>query len=381
MSYINISRGSAGSPSEPVLISPATPVADNDMVLVVLTMQTGGGYALGTTVEGFTKVSEQFSSAGRDTVCQVFAKTIVDASAEPASYTINFAAGSHLWEWACLRFAERGAVNDILTQLTPVNVPDVFDVIPLDLQGLTTRTEDDLVWVAVAGYDSYDGNAATLPAGMTEVVGFEAGVFKQELIAVSDNVSAGNTGTLSGSVTLNAGTDGRGYGVVLALPALSPALVIRKNGTATFDKPAGIGTITGVTLNGNTIDLDSQTVDDFTVTDSDGTITTSGTYDLVATGDTVETISVQVNVVGLPTNTAKKDGGLLTSLADLTLDAVNSSGTVVEQLTGITTDASGIISAIDLSHISEAIGDTLKVSLHSAAADVGVTFEQALEAI
>lgn len=161
----------------------------------------------------------------------------------------------------------------------------------------------------------------------------------------------------------------------------APNPTLRKGGSATIDKPAGIGTITGVTLNGNAITLDSQTVDDFTVTDSDGTITTSGTYDLVATGDTVETIAVQVNVVGLPTNTAKKDGGLLTSLADLTLDAVNSSGTVVKQLTGLTTDAGGIISPVDLSDISEAIGDTLKVSLHSAAADVGVTFEQALEAI
>lgn len=157
---------------------------------------------------------------------------------------------------------------------------------------------------------------------------------------------------------------------------------VRKS--STFDIETTLsGTVTNATLNGNAITVDIQTGTTVTLTDSDGSITTSGEYDLVLTDDAAatETIAVQVNVVGLPTNTAKKDGGLLTSLADLTLDAVNSSGTVVEQLTGITTDASGIISAIDLSHISEAIGDTLKVSLHSAAADVGVTFEQALEAI
>lgn len=154
---------------------------------------------------------------------------------------------------------------------------------------------------------------------------------------------------------------------------------------STFDVTHGLGAITTATLNsvnvfdhltgqvGTTVSFSGAATDE---------ITTSGQYTLTL-GDGVgtEDITVQVNVVGLPTNTAKKDGGLLTSLADLTLDAVNSSGTVVEQLTGITTDASGIISAIDLSHISEAIGDTLKVSLHSAAADVGVTFEQALEAI
>jgi hypothetical protein len=143
------------------------------------------------------------------------------------------------------------------------------------------------------------------------------------------------------------------------------------------------GTVTSATLNGNAITVDSHVGTTVTLTDSDATIATSGTYNLVLTDDAAatETISVQVNVVGLPTNTARKDGGLLVSLTDLTLDAVNSSGTVVKQLTGITTDASGIISAIDLSDISEAIGDTLKVSLHSATSDVGVTFEQALEAI
>lgn len=158
---------------------------------------------------------------------------------------------------------------------------------------------------------------------------------------------------------------------------------IRKS--STFDIETILsGTVTAATLNGNAITVDSQTGTAVTLTDSGSGITTSREYDLVLTdnsADPDETITVQVNVVGLPSNTAKKDGGLLVSLTDLTLDAVNASGTVVKQLTGITTDASGVISPVDLSDISEAVGDTLKVSLHSAASDVGVTFEQALELI
>lgn len=160
--------------------------------------------------------------------------------------------------------------------------------------------------------------------------------------------------------------------------------VVRKSSQFTVETTLS-GTITAATLNGNAITVDSQVGTTVTLTDSGSGITTSGEYNLVLTNDAAtpenETIVVQVNVVGLPSNTARKDGGLLVSLSDLTLDAVNVSGTVVKQLTGITTDASGIISPVDLSDISEAVGDTLKVSLHSAASDVGVTFEQALELI
>lgn len=165
--------------------------------------------------------------------------------------------------------------------------------------------------------------------------------------------------------------------------ANSLSTVIRKG--SQFDVETALsGTVTAATLNGNAITVDSQTGTTVTLTDSDGSIATSGEYDLVLTDDSAdpdETITVQVNVVGLPTNTARKDGGLLTNLSDLTLDAVNASGTLVKQLTGITTDASGAISPIDLSDLSEAVGDTLKISLHSAASGVGVTFEQALELI
>lgn len=155
--------------------------------------------------------------------------------------------------------------------------------------------------------------------------------------------------------------------------------------SSTFDIETTLGTITTATLDGvNVFDhLTGQvgTTVSFAGAATDE-ITTSGEYDLVlGDGATTETIAVQVNVVGLPSNTARKDGGLLVSLTDLTLDAVNASGDVVKQLTGLTTNASGVISPVDLSDISEAVGDTLKVSLHSAASEVGVTFEQALENI
>lgn len=173
-------------------------------------------------------------------------------------------------------------------------------------------------------------------------------------------------------------------GVTLAIPpAATGPQEIRKS--STFDVETALGTITTATLNsvnvfdhvtgqvGTTVSFESAATDE---------IATSGEYTLtLGDGTGTEDITVQVNVVGLPSNTARKDGALLTSLTDLTLDAFNASGTLVKSLTGVTTNASGVISPVDLSDISEAVGDILKVSLHSATSDVGVTFEQPLELI
>ena len=158
---------------------------------------------------------------------------------------------------------------------------------------------------------------------------------------------------------------------------------IRKS--STFDIETTLsGTVTAATLNGNAITVDSQTGTTVTLTDSGSGITTSGEYDLVLTDDSAdpdETITVQVNVVGLPSFNCNKDGADMASLTDLELEAFNASGTHVKQLTALTTDASGDTGVIDLSDLSEDVGDTLKVSLYSPSASAGLTFEQALELI
>lgn len=149
---------------------------------------------------------------------------------------------------------------------------------------------------------------------------------------------------------------------------------LRKSGTATFDKPAGIGTITGVTLNGNTIDLVGQDATTFTVTDSDGSITTSGAYDLVATGDTVETIVVQVNVVGVTpsNNPVEKDGAAQASLTGVQVrvtGGANLNGAELYYTGTATTDASGNLASIDLSSTAAVETDPVLLHIRTAAGD------------
>ena len=178
---------------------------------------------------------------------------------------------------------------------------------------------------------------------------------------------AGNVLTPSGTVTVD-DADLAPVATTTSTPTL------RKTGQQTFTKPAGIGTITGATLNGETITLDSQDAETFTVTDSDGSITTSGEYDLVATGDTVETITVQVNVVGVTpaNNPLQKDGAPLANLTNVEVRisaGATLAGTQLFYTGTATTDASGNLGNIDLSDTAADPDDVVLLKIRTAAGD------------
>lgn len=206
--------------------------------------------------------------------------------------------------------------------------------------------------------DQTDGTITTYHNGAlletltdTDYTNLKAGFF-----SIQANTNAGGAASWGGN------------GYTAALPS------IRKSDSATFDKPAGIGTITGVTLNGTAITLDNQDATTFTVTDSDASITTSGAYDLVATGDTVETISVQVNVYGVApsNNPLQKDGAALASLANVEVRVSAGATLAGSQLfySGTaTTDVSGNLGNIDLSSTDAADADPVLLSIRTAAGD------------
>lgn len=192
----------------------------------------------------------------------------------------------------------------------------------------------------------------------------------------TNNTSASNE-TATGTSTVMSWThtsDFSSQAAIVFTDGGSALPSIRKTGSATFDKPAGIGTITGVTLDGAVITLDSQDATTFTVTDSDGSITTSGVYDLVATGDTVETISVQVNVYGVApsNNPLQKDGVALVSLTNVEVRVsvgVTLAGSQLFYSGTATTDTSGNIGNIDLSSTAAADTDPVLLSIRTADGD------------
>jgi len=145
---------------------------------------------------------------------------------------------------------------------------------------------------------------------------------------------------------------------------------IRKS--STFDVETTLGTITTATLNsvnvfdhitgqvGTTLSFEGAATDE---------ITTSGAYDLVlGDGTGTETITVQVNVVGLASFNINKDGadqGSLTDVEFIILTGAAGSRAINQQITGITTTAGGDTGAIEITDTSLNDGDTVMVAQRS----------------
>ena len=220
-----------------------------------------------------------------------------------------------------------------------------------------------------------------------------------ELRAVGDQVSVYLDGTLIlGPVTdtthTAAGTAGismRSAGADeyrfdnLVIETVTPVVdyTIRKGSTAVpITHTLTAGGITSQTFNGETVALASQSGQIANVDFTD-TITTSGVYTLtLGDGTNTENFDVQYNVIGLPSSTLKKEGASLGSLTDL--EAVYMTGglpprSILEQASGITTDAQGSTGKLIISNPSAVLGNNVNVFLKSFNNGVGIAFGAPLE--
>ena len=123
------------------------------------------------------------------------------------------------------------------------------------------------------------------------------------------------------------------------------------------------------------------------MTDSGSGITTSGEYDLVLTDDSAdpdETITVQVNVVGLASFNINKDGadqGSLTDVEFIILTGAAGSRAINQQITGITTTAGGDTGTIEITDAALDVDDTITVVQQSPTVGGGLVHTATLELI
>ena len=151
----------------------------------------------------------------------------------------------------------------------------------------------------------------------------------------------------------------------------------RKGSTATITHTLTAAGITSATLNGQAVTIASQSGQTASISFTD-TITTSGVYDLVL-GDGVgnQTLKVQYDVIGLTTNTIQKEGASIGAQSDLEMDVLDATGaTVLGNLTGLTTDASGITGQTVVP--AGAVGDSVRVSGYSETAGIGFAYKTVL---
>jgi hypothetical protein len=111
------------------------------------------------------------------------------------------------------------------------------------------------------------------------------------------------------------------------------------------------------------------------------TITTSGVYTLtLGDGATTQNFDVQYNVIGLATNTIKKDGAAQANLTDIEITIMTGlfgTRTFVDQFSGVTTDANGNTGGTIVSNGEP--GDGVYVAQGSFDAGIGIVYGTTLE--
>jgi hypothetical protein len=169
------------------------------------------------------------------------------------------------------------------------------------------------------------------------------------------------------------------FGMVFSLPGVAgPDYTARKGSTATITHTLTADGITTATLDGETVTIGTQSGQDADIALDETAITTSGEYDLVL-GDGVgtETFTVQYNVIGLTTNTIQKDGASIGAQTDVEMHILDATGaTVLGNLTGLTTDASGITGQTIVP--AGAVDDSVRVIGYSDAAEIGFAYKTTL---
>lgn len=165
--------------------------------------------------------------------------------------------------------------------------------------------------------------------------------------------------------------------------AASGYMRVQRKGS-TFDAAHTLGTITSATLNGDAIEINSTGAGTVNLTDTSG-IATSGEYDLVlGDGSATETYTMQINVVGMPSFTINKDGDSQAGLTDVELivmTGAEGSRAIAEQITGVTTDASGVTGAIEVTNASLSADDVVTVVQQSATVGGGLPHNVTLVAL
>ena len=318
--------------------------------------------------ESFTELVNRGNLPGDDQhVMQVFMLTTASAGTFPIIATNNDSvANAAVW-----------ALYSGVTTSTPIELEEQWAASGYSAPSLTVTGDGTIL--------SFLG-AANYAEGFSDVTATTWTAADDETIrqSIQNNMATGGWAILAEDTSVGSETVGftpsasqPAYVHVAILIGGAPSIPsFRKTGTFTVETTLS-GTVISATLNGQAITVDSQAGTTVTLTDSDGSITTSGEYALVLTDDSAdpdETITVQVNVYGVApsNNPLQKDGAALASLTGVEIRI--SAGATLEgsQLfytATATTDASGNLGNIDLSATAAADTDPVLLSIRTAAGD------------
>lgn len=192
-------QSATGSDTTPTVTKP-TGTASNDIVIAANTYDSSS--LTNAWNNSLTNLRQDTNTLDGQRTASAWKRA---GGAEPSSYTstINSAVS---WAIGALNLTGRSTSSDPEISSASVNNSGNSSPVTLTANGVTALAGDDLVWIAASDCtDTAGPNVFTPPTGYTTRVDVE-GAFTRLMIATQDNVSAGATGTVSGSLTLSAGT-------------------------------------------------------------------------------------------------------------------------------------------------------------------------------
>lgn len=206
-----------GSENQVTLAKPAGTIAGD---ILVFTVAHDGEDTTTTWPTGFNDLGNN-NQSGPDGQSFHAAWKLCGGS-EPSTYTFtwdNFAALTAVL--AC--FSGRKATGTITASSKKQDTTRRTSPISLTANTITAAAGDDIVWIAQLDVDNPPAGAHfTPPTGYTEQVDLDSTIWSALTLAVSENVAAGATGTVTGSATLTQG--GAGWGTFLiAIAADTPS--------------------------------------------------------------------------------------------------------------------------------------------------------------
>jgi len=342
--------------------------------LLILVVQCGSLSSSSATATGCMRVARENANAGRNLL--VFARSVGTTSV----FTVDVAVATGAQNAMAHVYVISGATTTIADiDVSSAVFGNGFEDPKMNPPSLTSTSGSvEHIWLAlcagipIGGYSGGPTSYTTLLSQNLDSSPDDnalASAYRVLTAETEDPNSFTSTATNPNSVTLT-----------LAIPVIAsgPDYTARKGSTETITHALTADGITTATLNGETVTIGTQSGQDADINLDETAITTSGEYDLVL-GDGVgtETFTVQYNVIGLTTNTIQKDGASIGAQSDVEIHILDATGaTVLGNLTGLTTDASGITGQTIVP--AGAVDDSVRVIGYSDAAEIGFAYKTTL---
>lgn len=181
-----------------------TGVATDDIIILAATIDSPSATFTGKWPAGFTQFYDSKCTADGQSSGMAWKRA---TGADSGSYTLADVGATSYWVCQAAAFSGRHTTT-APTATEAIQNTAQSSPVSVDATGFTANTGDDACWIGVPDVKTSGvGNGMTPPSGYTERQDAEE-TWSNMSIATLDNLSAGATGTISGSFALTSSTSG-----------------------------------------------------------------------------------------------------------------------------------------------------------------------------